>query len=1123
MVGVFLYGALLAGKAVFLSQVRQRLQTALHYDKLRMTIFPPSIVVEDVRSLSTAPFFSVRRIVVSMSTLSLFRREKPLRIVVENPVLRMTVSSRKTPGEDGPSALFPLPLDIEKGLIRNGEAFIWSESGYFQARNINILFTQKEDAFALKVEAPANTFHPSFAMETLEGRILLHASGKGRDVIIHRALAESNGFLFRTDGRISNPSDPRIDLRTFLNADTVLLAEILDMPFEWAGRARGDGRILRSDGTLRFSTSVESRDLVLNDVPMGDVKGNVTWDSAAGARVDLNMRRAGESPGYLSLVFLDEGVNGMVRSLPLDSIMSYAGVPWPIRSPGWGTFTLRGPVLDVSAELRDKAAGPDRSGYPFNGRIQLRYNIDSKDLEVNSRELRSSFARVETEARVRIDDTIDVSIRGDVTDVTQTRNFVSRLLGIDFSIAEIRGKGTVDVGIRGDYDDPRIRMVFSLSPGGFDLFNAASVSGEIVIQGDDLDGTFRVDDPDMNGNLVLTSRDGRLDVDIRLDDGRVEVILPALSIDAPIEGRAGGRFFYMEHGDVEQVTGILTSRSLEVIGVKLKDVSAGLEWKDERLAFPSINLTLNSGPVRGHAAVGLSDLSYDVDLRGEGIDLSGFSPGLKGKGGVRLAGVGRFGRESLAGSLDIDGFHVEPLQETRLEGGVTLDIMDNELLIDLEAEFLPGSNAVLSKIRIPLDDSTIQADIRGHYENLDLILPWPGAKGRLNHIFEISGPLAAPRVDGVVDFKGALIPLPGFAHAVTDYSGLVFVQEGKIAVRSFQAVFGEGDVKASGEILLGPGGVERIDLTADGTDMLLSPLERTRALADGSVRLLKDERRFVLEGGFTIKKLSWRREILERFAFSSVAYPAVKKEPGFFDDLNLNLRFRADGDAWMENSLGRIHGRFDLTVSGNVNDPLILGEIESLGGEIFFQDRKFKLLQGRLSFFNPAAVEPFLDFRAESYVKDYRVTMALSGLTSSLRPEFTSSPPLPPEDVLALLAMGEAFRRTYQYDLSSQLGTTSLLSFQLSEEAKKRAESLFSLDRFRIDPFVMGTSAEMTARLTVGKQVSRNLFILYSTNLNTQREEIVRLEWEVGNDFSIVGIRNEWGRISFDVKVRKRF
>jgi translocation and assembly module TamB len=289
------------------------------------------------------------------------------------------------------------------------------------------------------------------------------------------------------------------------------------------------------------------------------------------------------------------------------------------------------------------------------------------------------------------------------------------------------------------------------------------------------------------------------------------------------------------------------------------------------------------------------------------------------------------------------------------------------------------------------------------------------------------------------------------------------------------------------------------------------------------LNLIKDSKRFVAAGDFSIQKLSWRREINEKFVFSSSPYYQSERVPSFFDDLNLNIRLKADDNAWLENSLGRIKGRFDLTVTGNVNAPVIMGDIEALDGDVYFQDRKFKVLSGRLTFSNPSTVQPYISFKGETYVKDYRVTFSLDGFLEHLNPEFTSSPPLPPEDVLALLALGESFQRTYSYDKSTQLSTASLVSFQLSEEAKKRAEGLFIIDRFRIDPFVLGSSAEMSARLTVGKKLSRNFFILYSTNLTSQRAEIARLEWEMSGDMSIVGTRDEKGQLSFDVKIHKRF
>jgi translocation and assembly module TamB len=349
------------------------------------------------------------------------------------------------------------------------------------------------------------------------------------------------------------------------------------------------------------------------------------------------------------------------------------------------------------------------------------------------------------------------------------------------------------------------------------------------------------------------------------------------------------------------------------------------------------------------------------------------------------------------------------------------------------------------------------------------------------------------------------------------------IENNRVIFRSIQAKLGGGDVQGTGEVYFANRKIDSLNLKFEGKNLLLSPLERTKALADGTLNFIKDPNRFILEGDFYAQKLSWRREVDEKFVFYSSPYYESRKEPGFFDNLTLNVRLRADDNAWMENSLGRIRGRFDLSLTGSVASPVVMGDIEALDGNVYFQDRKFKVLRGRLSFFNPSTVEPYLSFRGETYVKDYRVTFSLEGLLSHLNPEFSSSPSLPSEDVLALLALGESFQRTYSSDTSTQSSTASLVSFQLSEEAKKRAEGLFVLDRFRIDPFVMGSSAEMSARLTVGKKLSRNFFILYSTNLSGQREEMARLEWELAEDLSVVGVRDEKGRFSLDIKIHKRF
>ena len=510
-------------------------------------------------------------------------------------------------------------------------------------------------------------------------------------------------------------------------------------------------------------------------------------------------------------------------------------------------------------------------------------------------------------------------------------------------------------------------------------------------------------------------------------------------------------------------------------------------------------------------------------MKGEGIVLSSLYADLKGLGSFAVKGKGTLGRDLISGTYEIKDLHLLPFQPMWTQGDVSLGYADNALNIKMEGNFFPGKNEFFVALGIPLGQDSLSGEVKGSFTNVDVLMPWKGSQATLSYQADIKGSRNSPQVVGVIDFQGSLLPFPRFAHAFRDFYGMVFVDNGNFSIRSFQGKFGGGDVKGSGRLKLGAEGVEEIDIKAEGENLTLALLERTRAMADGSINLIKHENNFVLDGDFRVDRLSWRRELDEKFYFSSAVLEQPRRESGFFDDLNLNIRLRAEDNAWMENSLGRIRGRFDLTISGNVFSPVLLGDIEALGGSVDFQDREFNVLRGRVSFFNPAVIEPYINFKAETYVKDYHVTFSLDGLPDRLNPDFSSSPPLPPEDVLALLALGEAFRRTYHYDRSTGQSTASLLSFTLSEEAKKRAEKLFSIDRFRIDPFILGSSAEMTARLTLGKKISRNFFLLYSTNLATQREEITRIEWELTRDLSIVGTRDETGRISFDVKVHKRF
>jgi len=1109
-------------KNIALHQIKKRVQSSLNFADLHLSLFPPTLILKEARTLSVSPFFSAQKIELSISLKSLLTREKPLNVFIEQPVLRLYEASSKIDRKEKRAFQFSFPFSIQKALIKKGELYVWGEEDRYLAKGIDALVTQRGDQFSVKAEAEDSLIDVGLFGEKLQGKATVWLEGKGKAIAVKRLVLLGPGTLIKAEGTLFDPLNPEIELKAYFKLQMPLVADFFKLPFSWEGQAEGEGTLTRNSRLIGFAGETWSDNLLLNRVPMGIVRGRIGFSNQRGGTLELTALKRGLNPEFIRIQFNNKRIRGSARQLYLDPLMSYLTLPYPISSPVWGDFSFEGGNLEAKGEFRDELVQTRPDKFPMSGPFQLTWDIAGKS-SFYAEDIESSFARIKLEGEAQNQKSLDLRIQGEVLDLKQARRFTSLLLRKTFPFPEIRGKGLANLHIFGDFFNPRVESRFTFSPGGFDKYDAESVEGEATISDSRLFGLFRIDDPVLKGILTLFASQEAVKGGIQVERGTVERIFPQVNIPLPFQGEATGDFEFVQDREKIQFKGTFSGAEAKFENQELRLVSGRIDWQPDALFLTDLQFSIYGGQVKGDLFTRRSTQEFEIDMQADNMNLKLMNPYLEGTLSFQSKGKGVFGQDFASGPFEVKDLLIMPLQKTEIQGQVKASFTPEQLRLELSGNCLPGNNEVNASVDIPFNQDSISADIKGFFTNFNILLPWRGAEGVVNYRAEIKGPKRSPRIKGVVDFNGPVFPFPRFAQALRDYSGLIFVEDGQLSVRSVKGKLGGGDVQGYGEIQLGKGGVEDIDLKVDGTNMLLSPLERTRALADGSLRLIKDKYRFLLEGEISAQKLSWRREVYEKISFSSSPYYSTERRPGYFDDLTLNIRLRADDDAWIENTLGRMRGRFDFTISGNVYAPVILGDIEIIEGNVFFQDRKFRVLRGLLSFFNPSTIEPYLSFEGETHVKNYRVNFALSGFLDKLNPELTSSPPLPPEDVLALLALGEAFKRTPSSDTTTQLSTASLLSIPLSEQAEKRAEKYFSLDRFRITPFVLGSSAEMTARLTIGKKIARDFSVLYSTNLTTQREEITRLEWEFSSDFTVVGTRDEEGRFSLDVKIHKRF
>ena len=1131
--------SLVVGKNVLLREVRAGVRKSFAYDSLHLSYFPPALVLTNVRSLDEPPTLRAKSVRIEVPFLSILRNRKVMTVVLNSPEVRIRPRPAAAPRRPSrpPLSLLQLPFEVESGRIENGTVIYETGSTTLEARGIDALVMEKGQDFSVRATAEATGLVlPQRGLTSLGGLNLV-VTGRGEDLTVTKLELAGPGLTFSAGGTVRNVLDPAIELDARFDLAADILDDLMRMPFAWAGRVSGEGRLERKDRRLTFGTTVASETLTIDNFAMGTVKGRLDLEPETGGHLALGFQKPGQPAERLDLTFFKGRVEGRAAPMFLDPVFRDIKVPWPDRSPVWGTFTLADRQLKAKAEFRDGSLDRRGDTFAFRGGVEVGVDFAHSIVTVDAPGLESDFGKLQATARIDLKGAIDARIQGQVADVREAREFISLAIHQKFSFGEIRGRGYVDARLSGRSAAPAVFLQATVSPGGFEALDAAFVEAQVLFDHGVFTGTFDIDDPALKGRVRIKAAAGDLRVDVENGEGELSRMLPSLGIPVALSGHASGDFeMTQKAGHPQEFTGSFTSPEVKGFGQTGARVSGTIDWKNGVLSFPELAMDIDGGRLEGRFRIGIASGEFDIDVRGEELDFARIVPTASGRLSLSVAGQGVFGRDRLPGLFTIKDLVLSPIGRSEARGQLTVGASGGVLSLGLDAGLVPGDNPFTGAFEFPFSGQPWHGALKGRVTDLDLVVPWKGAQGRIDYTADVRETAKAASVVVALDIVAPVMPLPGFAYAVTDFASSMSYADGLLTVNSIDGKLGGGPLTGSGKVGFGASGVATMDLTIEAKDMILAPMERMRAQADATLRILKDARRFVTEGEILFRRLDWRREVYEAFGFSSQAASATAAPsgPSFFEGMAVNIRLRADENATVENSLGRFNVRFNLTVTGPFAQPILLGDLNIVSGDFYFQDRSFRVLHGRLSFTDSVSGEPILDFRGESYVKDYRVTLNLSGSISRLKPEFTSSPPLPPDEILSLLALGDSFRRmyySYSGDRSTAINTASLLTYQIADLAKKQTGGLFSLDRFRIDPYIPeGAPGGIAARITVGKKVSKNLLFLYSTILanSTVRQEvdeypIFRMEWDISRRFSLVGGRDDRGRLGFDVKFHKRF
>ncbi len=140
-----------------------------------------------------------------------------------------------------------------------------------------------------------------------------------------------------------------------------------------------------------------------------------------------------------------------------------------------------------------------------------------------------------------------------------------------------------------------------------------------------------------------------------------------------------------------------------------------------------------------------------------------------------------------------------------------------------------------------------------------------------------------------------------------------------------------------------------------------------------------------------------------------------------------------------------------------------------------------------------------------------------------LKLSYRSDPPLTFEQIVQLLATNTtpanpviaAHQPTPPQQSFGQMGESALLGQAVANPLASRVQRVFGLSQLKIDPSFSGNNGQ-TARVTLQQKIASNITFTYITDVTQTNAQIVRVQWDLTNSLSAVGLRDYNGNVSVE-------
>jgi translocation and assembly module TamB len=645
--------------------------------------------------------------------------------------------------------------------------------------------------------------------------------------------------------------------------------------------------------------------------------------------------------------------------------------------------------------------------------------------------------------------------------------------------------------------------------------------------------------PNLTGTANLNARvTGTL---IGNDFSSFQVNFDGEGRDVKINGRNAGLLSLVGRTQNKQLDITFTTG---ILGKEQQTIAARVDLSTKGLAT-TVETTLTNADLTNLFSVLLKDRT-DISVTGSATGT------LKAEGNLITendAGETGYGLNGLHGRASFTGLTVQ-VEEVLLTAVSPLVVEFSTNEVSFKSTQFTGQNTNVTfggTLALgPKGAQNLSVDGKLDLRILKGISPDLFLNGTADVNVRVAGSYEQPRINGTASLTNASIATLISAQRLTisNIKGGVRFNNNQAQIDQLTGTLGGGRVSVTGGALLDGRTLTRFQFNIHGDDVTVPYPEDFRTTADADLELRGSTTRgqiaTIISGAVNLRRAEYTKDIDLESIISRRREALIEQGGEFalaataqFQDLRIEGR-----DALVvRNNLAETVGSVSLRINGPVKEPIVAGRITATSGTLNFRNNRHEIQRATIDLPGSLDADPILNIQTVGEIAGYDVITSIAGPLTQPTVTLRSDPALPQADVVSLILTGRISSGETGASALAQSGigtAASLLTESLiSAPARRATDKLFGLNRFEIDPLISGRGGESpTARLTVGRQINKNLSITYSTNVTSNQNQVLAVEYRVSNRLSFVaqyeqgsvtgfGSRND--NFSFEIRLRKRF